>query len=61
MNALALWIPGTALIVAGAVMLAVGQLELGSALVLIIVGAVLETAGILLWIRQRRTPGRPAR
>lgn len=56
MNALALWIPGTALLLAGILLLALGRVELAAALALIVPGGVLESIGVLLWIRQRRPP-----
>ncbi len=56
MNALVLWVPGTALIIVGAVLLALGRLELNLALAVIGIGVALETAGTLLWIRQRKSP-----
>jgi hypothetical protein len=59
MNALALWIPGSLLIVAGALLLAFGQLPLVPALAIIGSGAALETVGVLLWVRQRPRPDRP--
>jgi len=58
MNALALWIPGTLLVVTGAVLLALGQLDLGVAIALIVVGAVVESAGVLVWVKQRKTAGK---
>ena len=53
MNALALWIPGSLLIVIGAILLALGRLESIPALAVIAVGIGLESVGILLWLRQR--------
>ena len=58
MNALALWIPGTLLVVGGAVLLALGQLDLGVAIALIVVGGAVESAGVLLWARQRKAAGK---
>ncbi len=54
MNALALWIPGTLLVVVGAVLLALGQVGLGAGIAIIVVGAVVESAGVLLWVKQRK-------
>ena len=54
MNALALWIPGTLLVVVGAVLLALGQVAFGAGIAIIVVGAVVESAGVLLWLKQRR-------
>jgi hypothetical protein len=56
MNALVLWIPGTLLIVIGAMLLALGRLDLSVALAVIGTGIALETVGALLWIRQRKPP-----
>jgi hypothetical protein len=53
MNALALWIPGAVLIVAGALLLGLQRIELAAALALIGIGAALEALGVLLWIKQR--------
>lgn len=53
MNALALWIPGAVLIVAGALLLALQRIDLVSALTLIGIGVALETLGLLLWVKQR--------
>ncbi len=58
MNALVLWIPGTLLIIIGAMLLGLGRLDFTSALAVIGVGIALETVGTLLWIRQRKPPGR---
>ena len=55
MNALVLWLPGAALIIVGALLLGLQQLEMAPALVLVGIGAVLETVGVVLWVRQRRT------
>ncbi len=54
MNALALWIPGTALLLAGILLLALGKVELETTLAFIVPGAALESLGVLLWSRQRR-------
>ncbi len=53
MNALALWIPGSLLIVIGVTLLALGRLEWIPALVVIAVGIGLESVGIVMWLRQR--------
>jgi hypothetical protein len=58
MNALVLWIPGTLLVIIGALLLGLGRLDLTVALALIGSGIALETVGTLLWIRQRKPPGR---
>ncbi len=54
MNALVLWIPGTLLVIVGALLLALGRLDLTVALVVIGFGIALETVGTLLWIQQRK-------
>jgi hypothetical protein len=54
MNALALWIPGTLLVIVGAVLLALGQVGFGAGIAMIVVGAVIESAGVLLWVKQRK-------
>ena len=54
MNALALWIPGTLLVVVGAVLLALGQVSFGAAIAIIVVGVAVESAGVLLWVKQRK-------
>ena len=58
MNALVLWIPGVLLIGIGALLFALGRLDLSVALAVIGIGIALETVGTLLWIRQRKPPGR---
>ena len=58
MNALTLWIPGTLLVILGAILLALGRLDFNIALAVIGVGIALETVGTLLWVRQRKPPGR---
>ena len=58
MNALVLWIPGTLLVVIGAVLLGLGRIDFSIALATIGVGLALETVGTLLWVRQRKPPGR---
>jgi len=54
MNALVLWIPGTLLVIVGALLLALGRLDLTVALVVIGFGIALETVGTLLWVQQRK-------
>jgi membrane protein DedA with SNARE-associated domain len=58
MNALVLWIPGTLLVIIGAVLLGLGRLDFSVALAVVGVGIALETVGTLLWVRQRKPPGR---
>ena len=55
MNALALWIPGTLLVVVGAVLLALGEVGFGTSIAIIVVGVAVESAGVLLWVKQRKT------
>ena len=54
MNALALWIPGTLLLVVATVLLATDRVELGIGVALIGIAVALETVGTWMWIRQRR-------
>ena len=54
MNALVLWIPGTLLVIVGALLLALGRIDLTVALVVIGFGIALETVGTLLWVQQRK-------
>lgn len=58
MNALALWIPGTMLVLIGAALLVLGRVEPFIAIALIGIGVALETSGTLIWVRQRRPPTR---
>lgn len=58
MNALALWIPGSLLIIIGVLLLAFGQLPLTPALAIAGIGIALETVGVVLWVRQRPPPNR---
>ena len=58
MNALALWVPGTLLVIVGAVLLALGQVAFGAGIAIIVVGAVVESAGVLLWVKQRKAAGK---
>jgi hypothetical protein len=59
MNALALWLPGTLLVVAGVVLLVLQHTSWEVAIAIIVVGVALETAGVVLWVRQR-SPRRKA-
>ena len=61
MNPLVLWIPGTLLVILGAILLALGRLDVDVALAVIGVGVALETVGTLLWIRQRKPTAREAK
>ena len=61
MNALVLWIPGTLVIILGALLLAFGRLDLGAAMAVIGIGIALETVGTLLWVRQRKPSGTTGR
>ena len=54
MNALALWIPGTLLFLVGFGLLVLGQVSFGFGLAIVVVGLALETAGVLLWVKQRK-------
>lgn len=57
MNPFPLWVPGVALIVLGALLLATGTLGTTSALILIGIGVTIESAGVLLWVRNRSRKG----
>jgi hypothetical protein len=59
MNALALWIPGSLLIIIGVLLLAFGQLPPTPALAIVGIGIAVETVGVVLWVRQRPPPNRP--
>lgn len=54
MNALALWVPGTLLFLAGFVLLALAQVSFDVGIAIVAVGVAVETAGVLLWVRQRK-------
>ncbi|MGZ8273942.1 MAG: hypothetical protein ACXWUM_08495 [Burkholderiaceae bacterium] len=54
MNALALWIPGTLLFLAGFGLLMFGQVSFSVGIAIVAVGLALETAGVLLWVKQRK-------
>ena len=54
MNALVLRIPGTLLVTLGALLLALGRLDLVVVLAVIGIGVALETVGTLIWVRQRK-------
>jgi membrane protein DedA with SNARE-associated domain len=56
-NPFVLWIPGVALIVAGALLLASGQFDTTTALAVIGLGVAIETAGVVLWLRGRSRRG----
>ena len=58
MNALVLWIPGTLLVIIGAILLGLGRLDFSVALAVIGLGIALETVGTLLWVLQLKPPGR---
>jgi len=57
MNPFLLWVPGVALIVLGALLLATGVFDTISALVLIGIGVAIESAGVVLWVRDRSRRG----
>ena len=57
MNPFLLWVPGVALIVLGALLLASGTLGITAALVLIGIGVTIESAGVVLWLRDRSRKG----
>lgn len=57
MNPFLLWVPGVALIVLGALLLATGTLGTTAALILIGIGVTIESTGVLLWVRNRSRKG----
>ena len=57
MNPFLLWVPGVALIVLGALLLATGALGTTAALILIGTGVTIESAGVVLWLRDRSRKG----
>jgi hypothetical protein len=60
MNPFLLWVPGVALIVLGALLLATDTVGTTAALILIGIGVTIESAGVLLWVRDRpRKRARP--
>jgi len=61
MNPFLLWLPGTALILIGVLLLVVQALEVPAALAIVAVGVAVETAGVLLWLRERARKGALAR
>jgi hypothetical protein len=61
MNPFLLWIPGFALIVVGAVLLATGSVGMAGSVALIIIGATIESTGVVLWVQQRKAQGPRAR
>ena len=54
MNPLVLWIPGTLLFLVGFGLLVLGHVSFGFGLAIVAVGLALETAGVLLWVKQRK-------
>jgi hypothetical protein len=58
MNPLQFWLPGTVLFVVGLVLLLTGSLGQGAAVAITMIGATLESVGIVLWLRNRRPPSR---
>lgn len=54
MNALALWIPGTLLFVAGLLLLVFEQVSFSVGIAIVAAGLALETVGVLLWVKQRK-------
>ena len=57
MNPWVLWIPGSLLIVIGAILLGLRSIEVPAAIAMIVIGAALESSGVLLWIRERNRKG----
>jgi hypothetical protein len=54
MNALALWIPGSLLFVAGLLLLVFEQIGFSVGIAIVAAGLALETVGVLLWVKQRK-------
>jgi uncharacterized membrane protein len=57
MNPLLLWIPGTLLLLVGVALIFTQSVSFGAGIAIAMVGAVIESVGILLWIRNRRGGG----
>jgi hypothetical protein len=53
MNPWLLWIPGSLLIALGAISLGLRIVETPVAIAMLVIGAVLESSGVLLWTRER--------
>jgi len=53
-NPFILWVPGVALIVVAALLLALNRIEMVPALIAMGIGAAIEAIGVLLWLRGRR-------
>jgi hypothetical protein len=53
LNPIALWAPGALLLVMGFVLLVLEHVGLAAGLAIILIGAALETAGVVLWAKQR--------
>ena len=53
MNPIALWAPGALLLVLGFVLLVLEQVSLTGGLAIIVLGVLLESTGVLLWVKQR--------
>jgi hypothetical protein len=58
MNAFSLWVPGTLLVVVGAALLALGRVGFEAGIAIVVFGAVVESVGVLLWVKQRKAPRR---
>jgi hypothetical protein len=57
MNPFLLWVPGVALIALGALLFATETLGMTAALVVIGIGVITESAGVVLWLRDRSRKG----
>lgn len=53
MNAIALWAPGALVVVVGFALLVLERVTLPVGIAIIAAGAIVESAGVLLWIKQR--------
>jgi hypothetical protein len=58
MNAFSLWVPGTLLVVVGVALLALGRVCFEAGIAIVVFGAVVESVGVLLWVKQRKAPRR---
>jgi hypothetical protein len=57
MNPFLLWIPGVALTVIGVVLLASGIVGMTGGIALIVAATTIESIGVLLWARERKSRG----
>lgn len=55
MNPFLLWVPGTALIVIGVVLAGQGIVSMLAGLTIAGAGVLIESIGVVLWLRERRS------